>query len=130
MDQVFRIEIPIQTIDMTDKGALGKIDASLERILKGLDKFASSSEKAGRQLEGVGKAASAGMKAAGGATDDAAKKTDAFEKRIDKTNKTLRGMFKERFKLIMEAVDKASPVLKQISDAAKGIMGKAWHVTV
>lgn len=129
-EQVFRIEIPIETIDLTDKGALDKIDDNLTKILKGVKDLKVSSTQATDGMATGAKAAAAGMKTAGAAVDDAGKKTDAFEKRLQKTNKSLRAMFKEKFKLVMEAVDKASPILKKISDTAKGLVSKAWRVTV
>lgn len=129
-EQVFRIEIPIQAIDLTDKGALDKIDETLSKILKGVEKLKSSSASATDGLADGAKSAAAGLKEAGKAADDAGKQTDAFEKRVQKSNKTLRGMFKEKFQLIMQAIDRASPILKQIGASAKSLVSKAWRITV
>ncbi len=129
-EQVFRIEIPIQAIDLTDKGALDKIDETLSKILKGVEKLKISSESATDGLADGAKSAAAGLKEAGKAADDAGKQTDAFEKRVQKSNKTLRGMFKEKFQLIMQAIDRASPILKQIGASAKSLVSKAWRITV
>lgn len=129
-EQVFRIEIPIQTIDLTDKGSLEKIDESLASILKGVEKLQSSASKATDELADGAKEAASGLKDAGKSADDAGKKVDAFEQRMQKSNKTLRGMFKEKFQLVMQALDKASPILKQITSGAKSLVSKAWRVTV
>lgn len=129
-EQVFRIEIPIQAIDLTDKGALDKIDETLSKILKGVEKLKSSSSSATDSLADGAKSAAAGLKEAGKAADDAGKQTDAFEKRVQKSNKTLRSMFKEKFQLIMQAIDRASPILKQIGASAKNLVSKAWRITV
>lgn len=129
-DQVFRIEIPIEAIDKTQGGALDKIDESLKRILKGVEKLKSTSSGATDGLADGAKGAAAGLKDAGKAADDAAKKTDAFEKRMKKSADAMKSAFRQKFELVMSAIDKASPIFKQIGATARSIVSKAWRVTV
>lgn len=129
-DQVFRIEIPIEAIDKTQGGALDKIDESLKRILKGVEKLKSTSSGATDGLADGAKGAAAGLKDAGKAADDAAKKTDAFEKRMKKSADAMKSAFRQKFELVMSAIDKASPIFKKIGATAKSIVSKAWRVTV
>lgn len=194
MDQVYRIEIPVEAIDATDTAALRNLEATLQRIfttatsgkgnisgainsanaaastatatLKNMEtaiksasdgfndagssaqdmgneakSAANTAEGAAGQLEGsveeVGSAfedtgndaKQAGSKA-GSSFQSAGAQTDQFTKRVEKSQQTLRSMFKEKLSLIMNAIDKASPVLKNIWNTAKNVAGKAWNVAV
>ena len=194
MEQVFRIEIPVEVIDKTDAASLQRLETALQKISTGMkqnkaaateafgaidraaadaatsmDKVGSANAKAADSYDDVGSAASeagseqsAAASEAEGANSDledsvsdvgdayddtasaateAGRKTDTafdsasnsadkFSKRVEKTNQTLRSMFKEKLKLIIEALDKASPVLKSIWNSAKGLVSKTWSVAV
>lgn len=173
MEQVFRIEIPVEVIDKTDAASLQRLETALQRISIGIkqnkaaateafsaidraaadaatsmDKVGSAASDAaseagsannkledsvsdvGDAYEGTASAAMEAGQKSGSALNSASNSADKFAQRVEKTNKTLRGMFKERFKLIMEALDKASPVLKSIWNSAKGLVSKTWSVAV
>lgn len=194
MDQIFRIEIPIETVDKTNTASLKNLESALEKVFnaikegkssaqgafdaiqqsasqtktalsgvgdaaakaaEGFDesgeaasqaaseqtqaasKAESSADKLEDSVEGVSDAydetaqaaAEAGQKS-GSAFDKAASSTDKFSQRIEKSQRSLRGMFKEKLQLTLAALDKASPVLKTVATTVKGIAGKAWHVAV
>ena len=187
MEQIFRIEIPVEAVDRTDAAALQQLEAALQKLFNGMkqnraaatDVFnaieraaAGTADSVGRVGDAnsrvadsygeVGSAASdagsdqtAAASAAEGANDRledsvsnvgsayeeagqqsssafgaASTNADRFTQRIERTNHTLRSMFKEKFKLIMEALDKASPVLKNIWNGAKNLVSKSWSVAV
>lgn len=194
MEQIFRIEIPVEAIDKTDAAALQRLETALQKIINGMkqnrtaateafdaidraaastasslqrvesanadvaDSYddvgsaasdagsdqtaaASEAESANTRLEdsvsGVGEAyeetASAAAEAgerSGSAFNSASTGADRFTQRVERTNQTLRGMFKEKFKLIMEALDKASPILKNIWNSAKNLVSRTWSVAV
>ena len=94
------------------------------------NKLEDSVSDVGDAYEGTASAAMEAGQKSGSALNSASNSADKFAQRVEKTNKTLRGMFKERFKLIMEALDKASPVLKSIWNSAKGLVSKTWSVAV
>ena len=173
MEQVFRIEIPVEVIDKTDAASLQRLETALQRISIGIkqnkaaateafsaidraaadaatsmdkvgsaasdtaseagsanNKLEDSVSDVGDAYEGTASAAMEAGQKSGSALNSASNSADKFAQRVEKTNKTLRGMFKERFKLIMEALDKASPVLKSIWNSAKGLVSKTWSVAV
>lgn len=194
MEQIFRIEIPVEAIDKTDAAALQRLETALQKIINGMKQnrtaateafdaidraaastasslqrvesanadvagsyndvgsaasdagsdqtaAASEAESANTRLEdsvsGVGEAyeetASAAAEAgerSGSAFNSASAGADRFTQRVERTNQTLRGMFKEKFKLIMEALDKASPILKNIWNSTKNLVSRTWSVAV
>ena len=103
---------------------------ALSRVLKQVKELKSASSKATEGLADGAKSAAGGLKDAGKAAEEAGQKADAFEKRLQKTQNSLQSMFKKKFQIVMEAMDKASPILKKITSSAKSLVGKAWRVTV
>jgi TP901 family phage tail tape measure protein len=81
-------------------------------------------------FEETGTAATDAGRKSGSAFTSATSSTDKFTQRVEKSNRTLRNMFKENFKLTLAAIDRASPTLKNISSTVKGLVGKAWRITV
>lgn len=194
MEQVFRIEIPVEAVDKTDTAALQHLESVLQKIFASMkqnkttanevfdaieqgaseartamqqtsaaaqntaesyeqvgdaasdagneqsqasDEAASASEKLGDTVSKVSEAydetgssaAEAGRKS-GSAFTQASNSADKFTQRIEKSNKSLRSMFKEKLQLTMAAIDRASPTLKNIASSAKSLTAKAWHVAV
>ena len=74
-------------------------------------------------------AADAGQKS-GSAFEKAGSSADKFTQRMEKSNKSLKQMFKEKWQLTVAAIDKASPVLKTIGSTVKSLTSKAWSVAV
>ena len=194
MEQVYRIEIPIQAVDETDTAALKRLETVLQKLFtsikenktaaesvfsvieRGADKAKSSTSQleaavedatasyddmgdaaqgAGVQqrqaadtaeaatekledtvsevsdtYENVAQAAAEAGRKSGSAFDKAETSADKFTRRMEKSERTLRSMFKDQFKLIIAAIDRASPVLKTIWDSAKGLTTRTWHVAV
>lgn len=194
MEQVFRIEIPVEAVDKTDTAALHQLESTLQKIFTAMkqnktaasdvfdaiERSATEAKAAMNQVESAtSKAADSYSEAASAATDagnkqeqaasnaesatqkldetvsevagaynetasaateagrksgsafsQAATGADKFTQRIEKSEKTLRSMFKEKFQLIIAAIDKASPVLKTIWNTTKSLAGKAWSVAV
>ena len=194
MEQVFRIEIPVEAIDKTDTAALQRLEKTLQKVFESmkenktaaedafdaiesaasgatgkLERIASANEQVAESYESIGdKADEAGdeQKSSATAAQDAADKledavgdvaeayddtassaadagrksgsafssatgnVDKFTQRIEKSNRTLRDMFKEKLKLTLAAIDKASPILKEVAGTVKGLTAKAWHVAV
>lgn len=192
MEQVFRIEIPVEVINKADQGEIKKLEEALMGVLTTANKTKKAASDAMKKMESGAKEAASSLKQAGksaeeagdgfeemgDAAEDAAdsvddvsdatksidqggkldkvksdfnqmgnaakqagasaqagmnqagQATDRFTQRIERSQKTLRSMFKEKFKLIVEALDKASPVLKTIWNFAKRLTSKAWHVAV
>lgn len=169
MEQVFRIEIPIEAHDNTDMGSMQRLEAllakiytSIERNTKSTSQFlnalthgssqaqsslqgveqaeqsaANASENLGDSVEDVGDAftdtghaAQQAGQQSGSAFNSASSNVDRFGQRVERTNKTLRQMAKEKINLIMAAIDKASPILNTIKNTAKNITAKAWNIAL
>lgn len=78
----------------------------------------------------AGNSATEAGRKSGSAFEQAASSADKFTQRMEKSNNTLRNMFKEKLKLTLAAIDRASPVLKSIWNSAKSLTQKAWRITV
>lgn len=194
MEQVFRIEIPVEAVDKTDTAALQRLETVLQKIFTSMqrnkteandvfnviergaseakaamklvenaaDSTADSYEEAAdaattagnKQEQAASTAASSAEKLeetvsdvsdafeetataatdagrkSGSAFTSATSSADKFTQRIEKSNKSLRKMFKEKLQLTLAAIDRASPVLKSIWSSAKSLAGKTWHVAV
>lgn len=194
MEQVFRIEIPVEAVDKTDTAALQRLETVLQKIFTSMQRnkteandvfdaiergaseakaamklvenaaddtadsyeeaadaattagnkqeqaassAASSAEKlettvseVSDAFEETGTAATDAGRKSGSAFNSATSSADKFTQRIEKSNKSLRSMFKEKLQLTLAAIDRASPVLKSIWNSAKSLAGKTWHVAV
>lgn len=176
MEQVFRIEIPVEVTSKSDLGKVQQIQAILEKADQEARKLASSAdsafnrissgassaasamdqvnsaaqkssdamdkvgeatdemgenaEEAADSMDEIGDAAKDAGNAAKGAFDGAGQSADKFSQRMEKSERSLRSMFKEKFKMTMEAIDKISPVIKDIKEKVKSLAAKAWKVTV
>lgn len=180
MEQVYRIEIPIEAVDKTDTAALQRLETVLQKIFVSIkenksesgdmfdhiargaveakaamqqmeaavkestessadavdsaadsvDDLADAADDAADSLDDVGDAAEQAGRQSGDAFKPAKESVDKFTKQTEKSNKALRNMFKEKMKLTLEAIDRASPVLKEIWGNAKNLASKTWHVAV
>lgn len=194
MEQVFRIEIPVEAVDKTDVAALQRLESVLQKIFASMQKNKTTAEDVFEAIEqGASEARSAlrttataaeetadsyeaiadaageagdeqasaaseatqafvnidtrlhtvttGYKQVGDSAKQAGQKSktsfdgagdsaDKFTKRVEKSNRTLRSMFKEKFQLILAAIDRASPILKSVASTVKGLTAKAWHIAV
>ena len=194
MEQVFRIEIPVEAVDKTDTAALQRLETVLQKIFTSMqrnkteandvfdaiergaseakaamklvenaaddtadsyeeaadaattagnkqEQAASSAASSAEKLETTVSEVSDAFEETGTAATDAGRKSgsaftsatssaDKFTQRIEKSNKSLRSMFKEKLQLTLAAIDRASPVLKSIWNSAKSLAGKTWHVAV
>lgn len=192
MEQVFRIEIPIDVKQNADTASIQQLEAALQKVFttmksnqgamketfQAVEHGAQSAESAIKQaangseqltdslqnvsetaeqtsgsVENVGEATTHIDKngrlrdvhgrfvSLGKAAQDAGSQTtsafgeagssaDKFSQRVEKTQRTLRGMLKEKVKLALEAVDKISPVLTSVKNGVKSLAGKAWRITV
>ena len=194
MEQVFRIEIPVEAVDKTDVAALQRLESVLQKIFASMQKNKTTAEDVFEAIEqGASEARSAlrttataaeetadsyeaiadaaedagdeqasaaseateafvnidtrlhtvttGYKQVGDSAKQAGQKSktsfdgagesaDKFTQRVEKSNRTLRNMFKEKFQLILSAIDRASPILKSVATTVKGLTAKAWHVVL
>lgn len=104
MAETLRIEIPIETIDKTDPG-LSKITKNFERMEKAADSASSSAKKAEKSVS-------------------------AFDKQANRTERSLSRWAKEKYKIMLEAKDKISPLLLTLGPNLRKITGKSWNVTM
>lgn len=81
-------------------------------------------------FEESGEAAQQAGQQSGEAFNQAGGQVDRFTQRIERSNRSLREAFREKLQLVMQALDKASPVLQKISNGVKNLTRKAWHVAV
>lgn len=180
MEQVYRIEIPIEAVDKTDTAALQRLETVLQKIFTSMketksesgdmfdhiargaaeakvamqqmeaaaeksaessadavdsaadsvDDLVDTADEAADALGEVGDAAEQAGQQSGDAFKPAKESVDKFTKQTEKSNKALRNMFKEKLRLTLEAIDRASPILKEIWGNAKNLASKTWHVAV
>lgn len=169
MEQVFRIEIPIEAVDETDTATLQRLETTLQKLftaIKGnknaaddvfdaiekgaldaktainqtdgafegmtseLDDAADAAEDMSDALDDTASSARTAGQSAGTAFNSANTSVDKFSQRMEKSNKTLRDMFNEKLSLTLSAIDRASPVLKNVWNSAKNLAGKTWNVAV
>lgn len=134
MEQVFRIEIPVEAIDKTDTAAMARLQDALQKIFSSMKSNKDAAKEVFSAIEKgaekADKAAEDAGESAGRIFTDAERSSDKFTQRMEKSNRTLRQMFKEKLQLTIAAIDRASPVLKDIWNNAKGLAGKTWNVAV
>ena len=124
MEQVFRIEIPVEAIDKTDTAAMARLQDALQKIFSSMKSNKDAAKEVFSAIEKgaekADKAAEDAGESAGRIFTDAERSSDKFTQRMEKSNRTLRQMFKEKLQLTIAAIDRASPVLKDIWNNAKG----------
>lgn len=169
MEQVFRIEIPVEAVDETDTAALQRLEVTLQKLFTAmknnkstvgdvfdaiengavdaknairqtestfsgmagdLDDTADSAGAAADALDDAASSAKSAGQKAGSSFDGASASADKFSQRIEKSNRTLRNMFKEKLSLTLSAIDRASPILKNVWNSAKSLAGKTWSVAI
>lgn len=169
MEQVFRIEIPVEAVDETDTAALQRLEVTLQKLFTAmknnkstvgdvfdaiengavdaknairqtestfsgmagdLDDTADSAGAAADALDDAASSAKSAGQKAGSSFDGASANADKFSQRIEKSNRTLRNMFKEKLSLTLSAIDRASPILKNVWNSAKSLAGKTWSVAI
>lgn len=169
MEQVFRIEIPVEAVDETDTAALQRLEVTLQKLFTAmknnkstvsdvfdaiengavdaknairqtestfsgmagdLDDTADSAGAAADALDDAASSAKNAGQKAGSSFDGASANADKFSQRIEKSNRTLRNMFKEKLSLTLSAIDRASPILKNVWNSAKSLAGKTWSVAI
>lgn len=169
MEQVFRIEIPVEAVDNTDvaalqrlettltklfntmknnkagidgvfdaietgavdaKTAMKKVETAFDGVADGLDDAADAAGDVSDAYDDATEAAQGAGRRSGSAFDSASSSADKFTQRMEKSNKSLRNMFKEKLQLTLSAIDRASPILKDVWNSAKSLVGKGWNMVV
>lgn len=169
MEQVFRIEIPVEAVDNTDvaalqrlettltklfntmknnkagidgvfdaietgavdaKTAMKKVETAFDGVADGLDDAADAAGDVSDAYDDAAEAAQGAGRRSGSAFDSASSSADKFTQRMEKSNKSLRNMFKEKLQLTLSAIDRASPILKDVWNSAKSLVGKGWNMVV
>lgn len=169
MEQVFRIEIPVEAVDNTDTAALQRLETALTKLFNAMknnragidgvfdaietgavdaktamkkvenafdgvtDDLDDAADAAGEVSDAYDDAADAAQGAgrrSSSAFDSATSSTDKFTQRMEKSNKTMRNMFKEKLQLTLSAVDRASPIIRDVWSSAKNLVGKGWNMVV
>lgn len=169
MEQVFRIEIPVEAVDNTDTAALQRLETTLTKLFNtmknnkagidgvfdaietgavdaktamkkvetafdgvadGLDEAADAAGDVSDAYDDAAEAAQGAGRRSGSAFDTATTSADKFTQRMEKSNKTLRNMFKEKLQLTLSAIDRASPIIKDVWNSAKNLVGKGWNMVV
>ena len=135
--------------------AIGQIDTAADKAAQAFDDVGDAANEAGSEgesaaqqagqaaeelgesvseaadaYEDVGDAAQQAGHESGSAFTQASSNVDQFTQRVQKSERTLRQAFKEKMQLILEALDKASPALRNIANTVKGLTAKAWHIAV
>ena len=126
------IENTVKTTGNIDtvNGTITTFGAAAQEASEGVDDLGESAGDASKEVEGLGKAAQGAGQQAGPAFDGAGQSADRFTQRVERSQKTLRQMFAEKFKLTLAVLDKVSPALKTITKGIKSVAGKAWNVVV
>lgn len=169
MEQVFRIEIPVEAVDNTDvaalqrlettltklfntmknsktgiegvfdaietgavdaKTAMKKVETAFDGVADGLDDAADAAGDVSDAYDDAADAAQGAGRRSGSAFDSATSSADKFTQRMEKSNKSLRNMFKEKLQLTLSAIDRASPILKDVWNSAKSLVGRGWNMVV
>ena len=169
MEQVFRIESPVEAVDNTDvaalqrlettltklfntmknsktgidgvfdaietgavdaKTAMKKVETAFDGVADGLDEAADAAGDVSDAYDDAADAAQGAGRRSGSAFDSATSSADKFTQRMEKSNKSLRNMFKEKLQLTLTAIDRASPILKDVWNSAKSLVGRGWNMVV
>ena len=104
MAETVRIEIPIEVTDKTDP-ELSNIADKFEEIEDAAKQAQSSVSKANKTVS-------------------------QFDKSSEKTQKSLSGWMKQKYQLLLEAKDKASPIIEKLKSGLSTIGRKTWNVTM
>lgn len=115
--------------DAADEAGSEQVDAAQEGAAAA-DKLSQAVGDTEQAYDGVGSAAQEAGNNSSSAFTRASGSADKFTQRVEKSNRTLRSMFKEKLQLTLAAIDRASPILKSIGATVKGLTSKAWHIAV
>ena len=110
-----RIEMPVKAIDNMNEG-LNQMTENLNKIERAIMKASSQVENAGKSMAGF--------------FHEASEQVSQFDKEIEKSQRDFMRMARERYQIVLEAVDHTSLILASIRTGLQGIMGKTWTVTV
>ena len=116
MAEEYRIEIPIEVKDTSSQERLQKLESLLKQIQGSYKTTGQEAQKAGEK--------------SGSAFREAGSEVDRFSQRVEKSRQSLAKAFKDKIKMTIAAIDKATPALKSIGATVKNITSKAWNVAV
>ena len=91
-----------------------------------IDIVAQAKDKTKAVIESIKK----GFKSLGDSADNAKKKTKGLGEETKSTQRTLRAIAKEKYEIILQAKDRAQPVISGLKSSLKGIAGKTFRVTL
>ncbi len=104
MAETLRIEIPIETVDHTEP--------ELSNLIKKIGRLGEESDKTGEKAK------------------KSQKHVTEFDRQAQKTEKRLSGWAKEKYKIMLEAKERISPILSTLKRGLRGFAGKTWNVTM
>ncbi len=104
MAETLRIEIPIETVDHTEP--------ELSNLIKKIGRLGEESDKTGEKAK------------------KSQKHVTEFDRQAQKTEKRLSGWAKEKYRILLEAKERITPLLSTLGKGLKGFAGKTWSVTM
>ena len=66
----------------------------------------------------------------GPSVESSKSKISAFDKSLQKTERQLQKLDRNRWQVALEAVDKVTHVISTVGGAVRGFVGKVWNVTI
>ncbi|RIJ63602.1 hypothetical protein [Rummeliibacillus sp. POC4] len=123
--EVYRIEIPIETIDEYSDG--------LKKAEKDVEGFEKTLKRAERNLEEWGKSskiASNGIEDVGRSTQKAIGHVTKFQGAMEKQKSRLNKLSSSKWDITVRAVDRASKVISGISSFTQRVAGRSYSFTI
>ena len=78
------------------------------------DRLGDAIDDTGKAYDETGASATEAGRRSSTAFDSASTSTDRFSQRVERSNRSIRDMFREKFVLVLTAVDRASPILQSV----------------
>lgn len=94
------------------------------------DRLGDAIDDTGKAYDETGASATEAGRRSSTAFDSASTSTDRFSQRVERSNRSIRDMFREKFELVLTAVDRASPILQSVWGSVRSLTGKAWNIAV
>lgn len=118
MGETLRIEIPVEVLNKTSPG-MEQIMKAFQQLTTTIQQVSSATESTEDSTEELGRS-----------TERNSERVSKYDEKLKKTRDRLSKMSKEKYKVVLEALDKVSAITGKVIKSIKSVTGKVWKVTM
>lgn len=132
MGETLRIEIPVEVLNKTSPG-MEQIMKAFQQLTTTIQQVSNTTESTENNINGLANAtnsAETNTRQFAESAERSSQRVSRYDDTLTKTRNKLVKIAKEKYKVVLEALDKVSAITGKVIKSIKSVTGKVWKVTM